>query len=88
MGINLSEREWCRKATPEVPCKTQGFSHCADSTKEHDKNIEFWRVCVRACVVCLCVFFDWQSFSEGPDVCDSFLFMKICEYVYIYNIQI
>jgi len=27
MGINLSESEWCRKATPEVPCRTQGFSH-------------------------------------------------------------
>jgi len=26
MGINLSESEWCRKATPEVPCRTQGFS--------------------------------------------------------------
>jgi len=28
MGINLSESEWCRKATPEVLCRTQGFSHC------------------------------------------------------------
>jgi len=27
MGINLSESEWCRKATPEVPCRTQGISH-------------------------------------------------------------
>ena len=27
MGINLSESEGCRKATPEVPCRTQGFSH-------------------------------------------------------------
>jgi len=26
MGINLSESEWCRKATTEVPCRTQGFS--------------------------------------------------------------
>jgi len=32
MGINLSESEWCRKATPEVPCRTQVFSHApADS---------------------------------------------------------
>jgi len=29
MGINLSESEWCRKATPEVPCRTQGFSQGA-----------------------------------------------------------
>ena len=27
MGINLSASEWCRKATPEVPFRTQGFSH-------------------------------------------------------------
>jgi len=27
MAINLSESEWCCKATPEVPCRTQGFSH-------------------------------------------------------------
>ena len=26
MAINLSESEWCCKATPEVPCRTQGFS--------------------------------------------------------------
>ena len=26
MAINLSESEWCHKATPEVPCRTQGFS--------------------------------------------------------------
>jgi len=23
----ISKWQWCRKATPEVPCKTQGFSH-------------------------------------------------------------
>ena len=34
MGINLSESEWCRKATPEVPCRTQGFSQVmSDCTK-------------------------------------------------------
>jgi hypothetical protein len=32
MAINLSESEWCRKATPEVPCRTQGFSHPAAAT--------------------------------------------------------
>ena len=26
MVVNLSESEWCCKATPEVPCRTQGFS--------------------------------------------------------------
>ena len=28
MVVNLSESEWCCKATLEVPCRTQGFSHC------------------------------------------------------------
>ena len=34
MAINLSESEWCCKATPEVPCRTQGFSQVmSDCTK-------------------------------------------------------
>jgi len=28
--VNSSESEWCCKATPEVPCRTQGFSHLDD----------------------------------------------------------
>jgi len=27
--VNSSEGEWCCKATPEVPCRTQGFSQGA-----------------------------------------------------------
>jgi len=51
MGINLSESEWCRKSTPEVPCRTQGFSHrprhglehpCFDCLAKHvDEKIDF-----------------------------------------------
>ena len=33
MGINLSESEWCRKATPEVPCRTQGISQVMSPKK-------------------------------------------------------
>ena len=32
--VNSSESEWCCKATLEVPCRTQGFSHLAGMPTE------------------------------------------------------